>query len=203
MSICPRIENAGISSWLVRLFEDIDEANLPWVMALTRECEQAFGKALVDLVPSYTTLLVEFDPLSMTPEQARQELGRLLAGLQPDDSGAEGELRELPVWYDPSVGPDLPGLCEQKALGVEQLVALHTGVVYRVYALGFAPGFAFMGSVDPLLESPRRATPRQRVLPGSVALAGRQTSAYPAMSPVAGIFLVARRCDCLTGNGSG
>ena len=183
MSICPRIENAGISSWLVRLFEDIDEANLPWVMTLTSECEQAFGKALVDLVPSYTTLLVEFDPLSMTPEQARQELERLLASLQADDAGAKGELRELPVWYDPSVGPDLPGLCEQKALGVEQLVALHTGVVYRVYALGFAPGFAFMGSVDPLLESPRRATPRQRVLPGSVALAGRQTSAYPAMSP--------------------
>lgn len=183
MSLCPRIENAGISSWLVRLFDDIHEGNLPWILALSRRCEKTLGRALVDLVPSYTTLLVEFDPLQITPEQVRLSLQALLSGLQPEDGEADPVLKQLPVWYDPVVGPDLTRLCEQKSLSLEQLVSLHTARVYQVYALGFAPGFAFMGTVDPRLESPRLATPRQRVRPGSVALAGRQTSAYPALSP--------------------
>ncbi|GAA3576255.1 MAG: 5-oxoprolinase subunit PxpB [Pseudomonadales bacterium] len=179
----PRIENAGLGGWLVRLFDTIDEANLPWVTALARQCESAFGPALVDLVPSYTTLLVQYDPLMLTPDQAQRRLQSVLAELAPDESDASGSEKELPVWYDPSVGPDLPTLADARALGLEQLVALHTQTTYRVFALGFAPGFAFMGSLDPRLEAPRLATPRPRVPRGSVAIAGRQTSAYPAVSP--------------------
>ncbi|MGC8119139.1 5-oxoprolinase subunit PxpB [Marinobacter sp. VGCF2001] len=179
----PAIENAGVGAWLVRLFEDIDEGNLPWVLALTRKCEQAFGGALVDLVPSYTTVLVQYDPLRLHPQQAKRELHTLLADLSPATAESSGQLRELPVWYGPSVGPDLERLAREKSMSVEELVALHTGQEYRVYALGFAPGFAFMGSVHPRLEAPRLSTPRPRVYPGSVALAGRQTSAYPTQSP--------------------
>ncbi|WP_372612973.1 carboxyltransferase domain-containing protein, partial [Halomonas sp.] len=62
----PRLEAAGLDAWLVRCFAEIDEANLPWLTALTRDCEQHFGDALVDLVPSYTTLLVVFDPIKLT-----------------------------------------------------------------------------------------------------------------------------------------
>ncbi|PSF04890.1 allophanate hydrolase [Marinobacter fuscus] len=183
MSRIPRIENAGVGAWLVRLFERIDEGNLPWILALTESCEQAFGDTLVDLVPSYTTLLVQYDPSRLHPQQAWRELQVLLANLEPANPESGGQLRELPVWYHASVGPDLERLSREKSMDVDQLIALHTGREYRVYALGFAPGFAFMGSVDPRLESPRLSTPRQRVYPGSVALAGRQTSAYPAPSP--------------------
>lgn len=191
MNACPRIENAGISAWLVRLFDRIDESNLASVMALYRKCEEAFGSALVDLVPSYTTLLVHYDPRLLQPEQARLKLQGLLAELSRVEAKGEarveasgaGPLRELPVWYEPTVGPDLLRLAEKNALSVEELIELHVGSVYQVFALGFAPGFAFMGSVDPRLEAPRLATPRPKVYAGSVAIAGRQTSAYPSQSP--------------------
>lgn len=183
MNAYPRIENAGISAWLVRLFDRIDENNLASVMALCRKCEEAFGSALIDLVPSYTTLLVHYDPRLLGPEQARLKLQGLLAQLSPTEASSKGALRELPVWYEPTVGRDLSRLAEKNSLSVEDLIELHAGTVYQVFALGFAPGFAFMGSVDPRLEAPRLATPRPKVYAGSVAIAGRQTAAYPSQSP--------------------
>lgn len=183
MTISPRIENAGVGAWLVRLFDSIEEQNLPWVMTLSCDCEQAFGEALVDLVPSYTTLLVQYDPLNMSPDEARTILQRVLSDLTVKDNEDDRPIRELPVWYDPTVGPDLLRLAAEKGLAVDTLIELHTAPLYQVFALGFAPGFAFMGSVDPKLQAPRLATPRMRVYPGSVAIAGSQTSAYPAASP--------------------
>ncbi|MGO1463032.1 MAG: 5-oxoprolinase subunit PxpB [Marinobacter sp.] len=183
MNAYPRIENAGISAWLVRLFDRIDENNLASIMALYRKCEETFGPALVDLVPSYTTLLVHYDPRLLGPEQARLKLQGLLAELSPTEASHAGSLKELPVWYDPTVGPDLPRLAEKNALSLDELIELHAATVYQVFALGFAPGFAFMGSVDPRLEAPRLATPRPKVYAGSVAIAGRQTAAYPSQSP--------------------
>lgn len=187
MNAFPRIENAGVSAWLVRLFDRIDENNLASVMVLCRKCEDAFGSALVDLVPSYTTLLVQYDPRLLHPEEARLKLQKLLAELSRGEVNGEvgeaGPFKELPVWYAPTVGPDLLRLADKNALSVEELIELHTGTVYQVFALGFAPGFAFMGSVDPRLEAPRLATPRPNVHAGSVAVAGRQTSAYPLQSP--------------------
>ncbi|WP_192035393.1 5-oxoprolinase subunit PxpB [Halomonas sp. YLGW01] len=179
----PRLENAGVEAWLVRLFDTIDEANMPWLMALCRRCEDAFGEALVDLVPSYTTLLVHYDPLRLSAREARARLASILADLRPDDEAAAGAIKEVPVWYDDSVGPELARLMAATGLDREALIELHAGHDYRVFALGFAPGFAFMGSLDPRLEMPRLDTPRQRVPAGSVAVAGRQTSAYPRQSP--------------------
>ncbi|WP_254277701.1 5-oxoprolinase subunit PxpB [Halomonas sp. 3H] len=179
----PRIESAGLDAWLVRLFDRIDEANLPWLTALTRRCEAAFGEALVDLVPSYTTLLVVFDPLRLAPEAARHRLAQLLQELAPDENAAAGEIHELPTWYDASVGPDLVRVAEHTGLSVEAVIDCHAGTDYRVFALGFAPGFAFMGLLDARLEMPRLETPRQRVPVNSVAIAGRQTAAYPAVTP--------------------
>ncbi len=179
----PRLESAGLDGWMVRLFSRIDEANLPWLTALTRRCEAAFGDALVDLVPSYTTLLVVFDPLRLSPDEAQRRLQGLIADLVPDDAGADGAIHELPTWYDERVGPDLPRVAEHSGLSVEEVIACHSATEYRVFALGFAPGFAFMGLLDERLEVPRLDTPRQRVPVNSVAIAGRQTAAYPAVTP--------------------
>ncbi|MBB3229829.1 5-oxoprolinase subunit PxpB [Halomonas stenophila] len=179
----PRLESAGLDGWLVRLFAEIDEANMPWLTALVRDCEAAFGEALVDLVPSYTTLLVVFDPLSLSPGEARRRLADVVASLRPDEAAEGAPLRELPTWYDPSVGPELARLAERSGLSVEQVVECHSAVTYRVFALGFAPGFAFMGRVEERLACPRLETPRKRVPAGSVGIAGRQTAAYPLVSP--------------------
>ncbi|MCG6657192.1 5-oxoprolinase subunit PxpB [Halomonas campisalis] len=179
----PRIESAGLDGWMVRLFERIDETNLGWIIALTRRCEAAFGEALVDLVPSYTTLLVVFDPLRLSPEEAYRCLQGLLGDLVPDEQSDAGDILELPTWYDPSVGPDLERVARYAGMSVEEVIACHADTAYRVFALGFAPGFAFMGLLDERLEVPRLDTPRQRVPVNSVAIAGRQTAAYPAVTP--------------------
>src|SRR5690554_3680571 len=181
--LLPRIESAGLNGWLVRLFEDIDDANLAPIMALSQHCEAAFGPALIDLTPSYTTLLVEFDLLQISPAQALLKLQSVLDKLAQTSSSITGPLKELPVWYEPSVGPDLIRIANNNDLSVEQVIELHTATTYQVFALGFAPGFAFMGSVDARLSAPRLETPRPRVAAGSVAITGRQTSAYPTQSP--------------------
>lgn len=179
----PKLERAGLDGWMVRLFDSIDETNLLWLTALAEECESVFGGALVDLVPSYTTLLVVFDPFQMTPCEARQKLLDILATLRPAEAGTSGKLHELPTWYNLQVGPDLKRVANMSGLSVEAVIDAHCGREYRVFALGFAPGFAFMGLLDQALTCPRLETPRQKVPAGSVAIAGQQTAAYPMVTP--------------------
>ncbi len=179
----PCLERAGLDGWMVRLFDSIEENNLLWLTALAEECEAAFGDTLVDLVPSYTTLLVVFDPLRITPCETRQQLTDILARLRPAEAGASGTLHELSTWYDPQVGPDLQRVADLSDLSVESVIEAHSSREYRVFALGFAPGFAFMGLLDEALNCPRLDTPRQKVPAGSVAIAGQQTAAYPVVTP--------------------
>ncbi len=89
----------------------------------------------------------------------------------------------LPVCYDLRCGPDLPFVAQQHGLSVEEVIACHANVVYRVFMLGFLPGFAYLGLVDARIATPRRPTPRPRVPAGSVGIAGRQTGIYPTDSP--------------------
>jgi KipI family sensor histidine kinase inhibitor len=96
---------------------------------------------------------------------------------------SEGRTVVLPVYYHPEVGEDLLTLAERAGLSTDEVVALHSGGEYRVYAIGFAPGFAYLGQVDKRIAAPRLATPRQKVPRGAVAIADRQTAVYPAVSP--------------------
>ncbi len=178
----PRIEVVGIDCLMLRLFDEIDEAHMPWLLAAAQRLRERFGEALVDLVPSYTTLLIHYDLAQLDDSQARQRIAEALHSLQPDAGGQAREL-QIPVWYDPSVGPELEALGQRSGLGVAGVIAQHSGRVYQVFALGFAPGFAFMGLVDERLASPRLQTPRQRVPAGSLGIADRQTAIYPLVSP--------------------
>ncbi|MDG9874634.1 5-oxoprolinase subunit PxpB [Pseudomonas juntendi] len=174
-----RIEVVAVDSLMVRLFERIDEANMPWMLAASQCLRAAFGQHLLDLVPSYTTLMVHFD---LPPAEARALIAQALDGLQPD-AGSCGRRHEIPVWYHASVGPELPVLAARSGLTEGEVARLHSEREYPVFALGFAPGFGFMGLVDERLASPRLSTPRKRVAAGSVGIAERQTAAYPAVSP--------------------
>lgn len=177
-----RLEVAAIDCLTLRLFDAIDEANVPWLLAAAERLRDTFGAALVDLVPSYTTLMLHYDLAQLDDAQARTLCRQALTGLAPA-TAEQGREVSLPVWYHPSVGPDLEPLARQRGMAVDQLVALHSGRAYSVFALGFAPGFGFMGLVDPRLASPRLATPRKAVAAGSVGIAERQTAIYPAVSP--------------------
>ena len=178
----PRIEVVAIDCLMVRLFDLIAEANMPWMLAATQRLREGFGSALVDLVPSYTTLMVHYDLTALSPAQARELISQALADLQPQAQGS-GQCHVLPVWYDLSVGPELTLLSQRSGLSVDEVIRRHSAHEYQVFALGFAPGFAFMGLVDEILATPRLNTPRKRVAAGSVGIAERQTAAYPVVSP--------------------
>lgn len=178
----PRIEVVAMDALMLRLFDRIEEDNLPWLLAARQRIVEAFGTALLDLVPSYTTLMLHYDVTRLDLAEARRRLAAALDGLRvPEDDG--GARHTLPVWYDPRVGPELTRLAERGGLEPADVIRLHSERDYRVFALGFAPGFAFMGLVDPRLAAPRLDTPRQRVAAGSVGIAERQTAAYPLVSP--------------------
>lgn len=177
-----RIEIAGIDCLMLRLFDEIDEAHMPWLLAAARRLRTAFGPALVDLVPSYTTLLVHYDLAQLDDHQARQRIAVALHDLQPDAASQAREL-QIPVWYDTSVGPELGALCQRSGLGMAGVIERHSARAYQVFALGFAPGFAFMGLVDECLATPRLQTPRKQVPAGSLGIADRQTAIYPLVSP--------------------
>lgn len=178
----PGIETASVDSLTIRLFDRIDEANVPWLLAAADRLRAAFGDALVDLVPAYTTLMLHYDPLRLDDSAARALIRQALHELAPASTDA-GRLHEVPVWYDQSVGPDLARLARLSGLSQAQVIARHCGRDYQVFALGFAPGFAYLGLVEPVLAAPRLDSPRKRVAPGSVAIAERQTAIYPLESP--------------------
>ncbi|WP_110948956.1 5-oxoprolinase subunit B family protein [Pseudomonas bohemica] len=177
-----RIEVVAIDCLMVRLFDTIDEANMPWMLAASLRLREGFGAHLIDLVPSYTTLMVHYDLMALAPQQAREVIVRALQGLSPD-AARGGRQHVLPVWYDLSVGPELTLLSQRSGLSMVEVIKRHSQREYQVFALGFAPGFAFMGLVEEVLAAPRIKTPRKRVAAGSVGIAERQTAAYPLESP--------------------
>ncbi len=178
----PRIEVVAIDCLMLRLFDEIAETNMPWMLAASERLRTCFAGYLVDLVPSYTTLMVHYDGLALTPSQARERIAQALTDLRPETRNLS-QSHVVPVWYDPSVGPELALLAKRTGWTVSEVIRRHSEHQYQVFALGFAPGFAFMGLVDEALAAPRLDTPRKRVATGSVGIAERQTAAYPAQSP--------------------
>ncbi len=143
-------------------------------------------------VQGYTTLTVIYDPLevlrnsTLTGETCFDKLGGYLMQLKDkvslDHHTAINKVR-IPVCYDTEYGPDLSELADMHRMSIEQLVELHTQAVYKVYMIGFVPGFAYLGGLDARLNSPRRSFPRQSVPSGSVGIAGMQTGVYPLETP--------------------
>jgi inhibitor of KinA len=141
-----------------------------------RATDRRFGRA----VPAYASVLVPFDPLALDPDAAMAALARLLDDVPADlGPGESGNLVEIPVTYGGTSGPDLDDVAALNGLTSADVIDLHASTEYRVYLLGFAPGFAYLGSVPGAIAAPRLETPRERVPAGSVGIAGRQTGVYP------------------------
>ncbi|ALM53413.1 5-oxoprolinase subunit PxpB [Halomonas huangheensis] len=178
----PKLETVAFDSLIVRLFEQIDEAHMPWVLAAVDSIRQTLGELALEVVPSYTTVLVQVDITRLSLSEARRYLQQALSGLAPRDAEA-GTLHEIPVWYDTSVGPELTLVAERLGTSTDDVIKRHTARDYSVFALGFAPGYGFMGLIEEAMATPRLKTPRQKVAAGSVGIADRQTAIYPAPSP--------------------
>ena len=175
-----RIEVAGQNAFIVYFADEAGAEVAARIQAAAAALREASW--LVDLVPSYASLLVIFDLDRADPYSVRGALRAALAGLDAGAAG-DGRLVTLPVYYSPESGPDLEALAERAGIGVDAVIELHRQREYRVYAIGFAPGFAYLGEVDERIAAPRLSTPRLKVPRGAVAIADRQTAVYPAVSP--------------------
>lgn len=135
-----------------------------------------------NLHPAYCSVLVKFDPLKRRHEELEQILQQHLARLD-DMKLPQPRHVEIPVCYGGEYGPDLNDVSAAHGLTLAQVIELHSSPTYLVYFLGFVPGFAYLGELPNALVTPRLATPRRSVPPGSVGIAGNQTGVYPVATP--------------------
>lgn len=152
------------------------------VQSATQILSESYAQHIVELVPSYASLLVVFDPIALDHYQMRKFIRQALSQVS-DEASEQGRVIELPVYYGEEVGPDLARIAERSNLSIDEVIDLHCGDTYQVFTIGFAPGFAYLGQVNETIATPRLSTPRAKVPAGAVAIADRQTAIYPAESP--------------------
>lgn len=172
--------DAGDSALILELEPRIDETVNARAIAIARGVRRAAIAGVRDVVSTYRSVAVCFDPLQTRLEAVTSALERAAAEEAVVDSP---RLVEVPVMYGGDAGPDLPDVARATGLTEAEVVRRHTAATYRVFMLGFVPGFAYLGTVDESIAVPRRSTPRARVPVGSVGIAGRQTGIYPQESP--------------------
>lgn len=177
-----RLRSAGEQGIIAYLPGDDPAQVSERVQALASVLPKFFGDDLLDLVPSYSSVLVLYDGLRCDRYRAASMLHEAARQLH-STATRDSECVEIPVYYGPDSGEDLEALAERAGMSVEEVISLHSQREYRVYAIGFAPGFAYLGHVDERIAAPRLSTPRQHVPRGAVAIADRQTAVYPAPSP--------------------
>nr|WP_040404078.1 5-oxoprolinase subunit PxpB [Amphritea japonica] len=177
-----RIEVAGENALIIYFGEKTDPSVSARVQQAVTILETELNGKLIDMVPSYASLLVIYDQLATDHLEVRSTIRKVLNQLS-DAVNTEGNLVILPAYYSRESGPDLDALAQRAGLSADEVIKLHSEMEYRVYAIGFAPGFAYLGEVDERIAAPRLSTPRMKVPRGAIAIADRQTAVYPAVSP--------------------
>lgn len=173
----------GPVSALVTLPAPADRDGIARVLALERRARDTLTDVRVT-IPAFNRLLVEGAPRSWDPGEVEVRLSAAAKEcLQEVPDIEPGDPVSLPVCYDPELAPDLEDLSASSGLGVAEVARLHCRTTYVVLATGFAPGFAYLGDVDPRIAMPRLRAPRRRVEAGSVGIADRRTGVYPAAGP--------------------
>ena len=179
-----RIEPVNENTCMVYFGDQIGAESAGLVKRATNSLRRDMSDIIIDLVPSYTSILVTWN-LEQADRFAITR--RLRAAVDAPDSSSAGEessrIVELPVYYGPEAGLDLDDVCEHSGLSRDEVVRIHSEPSYQVYAIGFAPGFAYLGSTDERIAIPRKSTPRLKVPTGSVGIAGTQTAIYPSPTP--------------------
>lgn len=178
MTFAPRVVAFGERALFVEVAESFSEEAVAWSRALADAWEKdGHGFA----VPAYASVVLRYDPDVLAAVDAERHARDLLATVpRVAPPASERRLIEIPTRYD---GPDLAEVAERSHMSADELIALHSGRVYTAYFLGFMPGYAYCGRLDPRIVAPRLERPRERVPAGAVAIADGQTAVYPFTSP--------------------
>lgn len=178
-----KIRACGESMLLVELEATIDPVVNERAITLASRIRARQAHGVRDVAPGYCTVGVHFDPLHTDLAALEQAIAAEFTAVASIDAIADRAPIEIPVRYGGDDGPDLAAVAEYARCSEADVIERHTGRVYRVYMLGFVPGFCYMGRVDSEIAAPRHRVPRERVPAGSVGIAGGQTGVYPVDSP--------------------
>lgn len=168
---------------LVELEAVIDSLVNEQAILLAARLAARNARGVRDVAPGYSTVGVHFDPLQTDLASVERAIEREYAALAALGVIADRAVIEIPVHYGGALGPDLERVAAYAGCSPDDVIARHCRPTYRVYMLGFVPGFAYMGRVDPSIAAPRHRVPRERVPAGTVGIAGLQTGVYPVDSP--------------------
>ena len=172
----------GDTSLSVEFGSEISESINHDIRAYKIALEKADIPGIVELVPTYRSLMVHYDPFVISFGEIRKKLEDLL-GEMSEIAIPPSPVLEIPVLYGGEMGPDLPFVAEHSGLSEEEVVRIHSSAEYLIYMLGFTPGFTYLGGMSEKIAAPRLKQPRVKIPAGSVGIAGTQTGVYPIDSP--------------------
>lgn len=177
----PVFRPLGDRALTVEFGQTIDTAVNKAVISLGNRLEAAAPDWLIEVVPTYRSLVIVFDPLMI----GGTDVEAFVANQRADSSQDAGKQHRwrVPVHYGGDGALDLEALADEKGMSVDDLIALHSGAEYRVFMIGFAPGFTYLGGLPAELHTPRLATPRQFVPAGAIGIGGQQASINSVAGP--------------------
>jgi KipI family sensor histidine kinase inhibitor len=177
------MRECGESMLLVELEAAIDPVVNERAILLAARIRARRPRGVRDVAPGYCTVGVHFDPLQTDLAALEHAIKAEFAAVEALGAVADRAVIDIPVRYGGADGPDLDAVAAFGQCSPDEVIARHTSRTYRVYMLGFVPGFCYMGRVDSTIAAPRHRIPRERVPAGSVGIAGGQTGVYPVESP--------------------
>ena len=181
------INDASENSIIVYFGSETSDSISNQINAFCIHMKTNYQTYIIDLISSYASVLLIFDVPNISHSEIKRIVRASLAKLEKSSKkigvSEEKQVITLPVLYGGENGPDLSTIAKNAGISEREVISIHESKPYLVYAIGFAPGFAYLGEVDPKIASPRLETPRQMVPKGAVAIADRQTAVYPAESP--------------------
>ncbi|HRP77652.1 MAG TPA: 5-oxoprolinase subunit PxpB [Aquamicrobium sp.] len=177
----PTVLPCGDCALVLQIGETVDAEANARIIALAAEMEARALPGVREIVPTYRSLLVRYEPEEVRGAELERQL--LAAYEHPARAGAEGRLWTVPCLYGGAVGQDLEELAAMKGLSPDEVAALHSGAEYRIYMIGFAPGFAYLGGLPEILHTPRLPKPRQNIPAGAVGIGGQQGNINSVAGP--------------------
>ena len=177
-----RILTAGDSALLIEFGKEINPETNRKITALVQLMREQHIEGIVDVIPAFCSLLINYDPRVLSYEELKERMEHLLK-METKTEATRKRIFEIPVCYGGEYGPDIENIAEHAGLSIEEVIKIHSSKDYLIYMLGFLPGFTYLGGLDERIHTPRLASPRLKIRAGSVGIGGSQTGIYPLDSP--------------------
>lgn len=177
-----RILTEGDSSVLIEFGKEISPEINRKITATVQMMREQHIEGVVDAIPAFCSLLINYDPRVITFDELKKRLEALVK-LDVKTGEEKKRIFEIPVCYGGEYGPDIANIAKNAGLTEEEVIEIHSSRDYLIYMLGFLPGFCYLGGLDERIHTPRLSNPRIKINAGSVGIGGSQTGIYPLDSP--------------------